>query len=189
MIVSFVLSFGSRKAYRSVLSAAGSPAMRGASRWLDARIPPTELVARIRAPVIAAALDRVDTDRSPVQGCGQNPSVPSSAGLEMQLRCVATPHRWRCRGVFAAMGLPDQWPGGPSAVERRKEPASLGGAGGREARIRREGEIQVATGIAVLAERRFDCTCVVAQERVDRAEPEGLGRVGERLTIATESME
>jgi hypothetical protein len=58
MIVSFVGSLGLRKAYRSVLSADGSLAMSGASRWLEARTPPIDVVAMRRAPLRAATLDR-----------------------------------------------------------------------------------------------------------------------------------
>src|SRR4029079_14620185 len=45
--------FPSTQAYRSVLSAAGSWAMSGASRWLDAETPTTDVRVRSAAPARA----------------------------------------------------------------------------------------------------------------------------------------
>src|SRR5258705_3801577 len=66
MIVRLFGASGLTKAYRSVLSAAGSPAMSGASRWLDARTPVTDVAAMRRAPATPATLDRVDKTVSPL---------------------------------------------------------------------------------------------------------------------------
>jgi hypothetical protein len=57
--------FGLTNAYRSVLSAAGSPAMSGASRWLDAKTPVTDDAARRRAPARPAGFERVVKAVSP----------------------------------------------------------------------------------------------------------------------------
>jgi hypothetical protein len=73
MIVRLFGSSGLTKAYRSVLSAAGSPAMAGASRWLDARTPPTDVVAMSRAPATPTTLERVVTLISPPAGAVTDP--------------------------------------------------------------------------------------------------------------------
>jgi hypothetical protein len=65
MMVRLFGSSGLTNAYRSVLSAAGSPAMSGASRWLDARTPETDVTAMRRAPATPTTLDRVDKSISP----------------------------------------------------------------------------------------------------------------------------
>src|SRR4029079_17896145 len=61
MIVTVDGSAGLTKAYRSVLSAEGSPAMAGASRWLDARTPLADVTARRSEPAMAVARVRLDT--------------------------------------------------------------------------------------------------------------------------------
>ena len=61
MIVTFEGSSGLTNAYRSVLSAAGSPAIWGASRWLDASAPPAAEAVMASAPASAVARARVDT--------------------------------------------------------------------------------------------------------------------------------
>src|SRR4029450_13321992 len=66
MIVRLFGSSGLTKAYRSVLSAAGSPAMSGASRWLEARTPVTDDIAMSDAPARATSLERVDTTDPPM---------------------------------------------------------------------------------------------------------------------------
>jgi len=65
MMVRLFVASGLTNAYRSVLSAAGSPAMSGASRWLDARTPETDVTAMRRAPATPTTLDRVDKSISP----------------------------------------------------------------------------------------------------------------------------
>src|SRR6185295_1522196 len=66
MMVRLLVASGLTNAYRSVLSAAGSPAMSGASRWLDAKTPETDDAAMRRAPAMPTALDRVDKSISPL---------------------------------------------------------------------------------------------------------------------------
>src|SRR4051794_41326614 len=75
MIVRLFGASGLTKAYRSVLSAAGSPAMSGASRWLEARTPVTDVAAMRRAPATPATFDRVDKTVSPSE-CGGSRASP-----------------------------------------------------------------------------------------------------------------
>ena len=74
MIVSFEVSSGLTKAYRSVLSAAGSPLINGASRWLEARMPEMDVDAMSRAPPMATTRERLDT--AVLRCCGMVAVIP-----------------------------------------------------------------------------------------------------------------
>src|ERR1044072_9146201 len=88
MMVRLFGSSGLTNTYRSVLSAPGSPAMSGASRWLDAAAPVTVVAAMRSAPATAAALVRDDTEASLLSGAGL--SGPGTLDLVRSRRCVAT---------------------------------------------------------------------------------------------------
>ena len=76
MIVRLFGSSGLTNAYRSVLSAAGSPAMSGASRWLEAKTPVTDDAAMRSAPATPTAFDRVDKGVSPARSEADHRSIP-----------------------------------------------------------------------------------------------------------------
>src|SRR6187399_3039671 len=98
MIVTLDGSSGLTKAYRSVLSAAGSPAICGASRWLEASAPPPEEATMASAPARAATRARVDTG-SPL---ADRLDPPSAGPCCCPLRRVATLRRVGSRWMRGA---------------------------------------------------------------------------------------
>src|SRR6476661_5384830 len=187
MIVSRVGSVGFRKAYRSVLLAAGSPAISGASRWLEARTLPTDVAVMSTAPVRAATRDRVDTRK--FSSCVVS-GTPRPSGSGWDRACDASRLlTGRCRRVFAPMDGSDQRTVETSAAERREQASRLGGARRREAGVDRQGPAQVPTRSGALAQGRLDRAGVIAQDRVDGAEAERLRDPRRGLTIAAEPVE
>ena len=119
MIVTLDGSSGLTNAYRSVLSADGSPAISGASRWLDASAPPAAEVAMAKAPARATARDRVDTGSPLVCSVWARSSAgPGWAGR----RRVATTAGGLGGGCATACGIGVQ---PPSGVEQLAAPRRL----------------------------------------------------------------